>query len=245
MEGDKYRYFISGGSIGLNNNSRNVLASENLKSDGNLRVGSADWSRSPWKSAHSDVIMWTNPLGPQVHDVTIHVYKYSERTAVDRTRRTRRWAIIEEKWKKRMHARKHVATWIGTWFNLASCIGIFLLASVYTRLCDPVGTLSWRSQASHRSPPIYVRLWSQTRWGRSDFSSINSRDREKYKDLMWKKSYQRVKIIFLEEKRGRNFRQRLMIPIIFAKYTMYDDIRNEFEIKNIKKKYFPYYFFSK
>lgn len=113
MGSDEYRCFRSGRSIALDNNSGNVLASNNLKSDGNLRVGSADWSRSPWNVRGEKVraLTWLyerTPLGPQVHTCT-GIPRV--RTAVDRTRGTGKWVIIEEKWKKRVHARKHVAAW--------------------------------------------------------------------------------------------------------------------------------------
>lgn len=76
----------------LDNNSRNILASEKLKSDGNLCVTWLFFLREQWDlpigrdhrktdKVRKDyvilTIMWTNPLGPQVH-VAIHEYCESE-----------------------------------------------------------------------------------------------------------------------------------------------------------------------
>lgn len=133
MESVKYRHVISGRSIAqflpmLDNNSRNILASEKLKGDRNLRVTwlffsandeicrlvEIDPINDKVKNCAFWTIMWTNPLGPQVH-VAIHKYSESENGVGPDEGRRGGVSNIEEKWKKRVRARKHVATWIGTW----------------------------------------------------------------------------------------------------------------------------------
>lgn len=268
MESDKRRYVINGRSIVqllpiLDNKSRNILASGKLKSDENLRVTWLFFSqndeicrlveiavkRRSEKSAHSDDYVNESPWGVQVHDVAIHCTSYNPVSenggGPDEGGGGRGGWVISRKSERNSCTRG--STWqpeLGPG-SILPRTGIFLLASVHNTLVRSCrdAFLPQPSLSQVLVAPICVWLWSQTRWGCSDFSSINQS--RSWEDWLRKKSYRRIKIIFPEKREEPFSRQWLWLrPIIFAKYTIsiwwyswcLKWIRNE--------EYFSYYFFQ-